>query len=70
MRTVDAHRRTGVATVLLQHLLGEARRRGYHRLSLETGAAEAFAPARRLYAPASCIARPSAITATIPTACS
>jgi putative acetyltransferase len=34
---------------MLAHLLGEARARGYRRVSLETGAAAAFAPAHRLY---------------------
>jgi putative acetyltransferase len=50
MRTAQAHLRKGVATALMQHLLAEAGRRGYQRLSLETGSMEAFAPARRLYA--------------------
>jgi putative acetyltransferase len=50
MRTASAHLRTGVATALLEHLLQEARERGYERLSLETGAQEGFAPARALYA--------------------
>lgn len=50
MRTASAHLRRGVARHLLIHILGEARRRGYARLSLETGSAEAFEPARRLYA--------------------
>ncbi|MEO7329448.1 MAG: GNAT family N-acetyltransferase [Minicystis sp.] len=49
MRTATAHQRQGVAQAILTHLLTEARRRGYHRVSLETGAAEAFAPAHRLY---------------------
>jgi putative acetyltransferase len=49
MRTVDAHQGRGVGAGLLQHLLAEARARGYRRLSLETGSADAFAPARRLY---------------------
>ena len=49
MRTVDAHQGRGVGAQLLQHLLAEARTRGYRRLSLETGSADAFAPARRLY---------------------
>jgi putative acetyltransferase len=35
---------------MLAHILGEARRRGYRRLSLETGSMGAFAPARALYA--------------------
>ena len=50
MRTVAAHLRKGVASKLLQHILDEAKRRSYRRLSLETGAPEAFAPARSLYA--------------------
>jgi putative acetyltransferase len=49
MRTAKAHLRQGVATRLMHHLLDEARRRGYRRLSLETGSAPPFAPARRLY---------------------
>ena len=49
MRTADAHQRRGVGAQLLRHLLAQARARGYRRLSLETGSAEAFAPARRLY---------------------
>ena len=50
MRTVAQHLRRGVATTLLQHILEVARRRGYSRLSLETGSMEAFEPARKLYA--------------------
>jgi putative acetyltransferase len=50
MRTSSLHLRKGVATKLLTHILEEARRRGYTRLSLETGSMEAFEPARRLYA--------------------
>jgi putative acetyltransferase len=50
MRTADAFLRQGVAARLLEHILGEARRRGYRRLSLETGKQDAFAPARALYA--------------------
>ena len=50
MRTSSAHLRKGVASYLLRHILEEAARRGYTRLSLETGSAEAFEPARRLYA--------------------
>jgi putative acetyltransferase len=49
MRTADALLRRGVAAFVLQHLFGEATRRGYRRLSLETGAMEYFEPARRLY---------------------
>lgn len=52
MRTAAAHQRRGVARALLQHLLAEATRRNYQRLSLETGSQPYFAPARRLYASA------------------
>lgn len=49
MRTADAYQGQGVASRLLDHLIAEAMRRGYRRLSLETGSMEYFAPARRLY---------------------
>ncbi len=49
MRTAKAHLRQGIASMLLQHIIAEARRRGYCRLSLETGAMPYFEPARRLY---------------------
>lgn len=49
MRTASAHRRAGVARALLDHIVAEARRRGYERLSLETGSMAAFEPARQLY---------------------
>lgn len=39
----------GVASLLL-HIIDEARRRGYQRLSLETGSMAYFAAARQLYA--------------------
>ena len=50
MRTTQASRRSGVGRAMLAHIVGEARRRGYRRLSLETGSQPAFEPARRLYA--------------------
>ena len=50
MRTASAHRRRGVAATLLDHVVAEARRRGYARLSLETGSPAEFAPARTMYA--------------------
>jgi putative acetyltransferase len=50
MRTASLHLRKGVAATLMRHILDEARRRSYQRLSLETGSMEAFAPAHRLYA--------------------
>jgi len=49
MRTASAHRRRGVARAMLEHIIAEARRRSYARLSLETGSMPAFEPARRLY---------------------
>lgn len=49
MRTSSAHLRKGVAAALLGHIIEEARRRGYARLSLETGSMAGFAPARQLY---------------------
>lgn len=50
MRTTGTARRAGVADALLRHLLGQARTRGYARVSLETGVENYFAPARALYA--------------------
>jgi len=49
MRTVAAHLRNGVGRAMVAHIIAEARRRNYTRLSLETGAQDAFEPARRLY---------------------
>ena len=49
MRTADAHVRTGVAAAILEHIIAEAIRRGYTRLSLETGSGLAFEPALALY---------------------
>jgi putative acetyltransferase len=49
MRTARARKRSGVASLLMEHILAEATRMGFIRLSLETGSAEFFRPARRLY---------------------
>jgi len=49
MRTASRHLRKGVAITLLHYLIAEAARRGYRRLSLETGSMAAFEPARQLY---------------------
>jgi putative acetyltransferase len=49
MRTRPASKRGGVASRLLEHIIAEARRRGYGRLSLETGTSDFFLPARKLY---------------------
>ena len=50
MRTARHHKRKGIAASMVRHILGEAARRGYRRLSLETGSQPHFAPARALYA--------------------
>jgi putative acetyltransferase len=50
MRTSALNLRKGVAKALLRHILEEAKRRGYERLSLETGSTDAFVPAWKLYA--------------------
>jgi putative acetyltransferase len=50
MHTVQRFRGRGIGARLLEHLIAEATRRGYRRLSLETGSMQAFAPARALYA--------------------
>ena len=49
MHIAQAHRGRGFASRFVSHILHEARRRGYRRLSLETGSGEGFAPARALY---------------------
>jgi putative acetyltransferase len=49
MRTPAAMRRRGAARAVLEHIIMEARSRGYRRLNLETGSHEAFTPAQRLY---------------------
>ena len=52
MRTVSAHLRKGVGRAILDHIITEASRRGYRRLSLETGSMAAFRPARQFYSAA------------------
>lgn len=49
MRVASAVRRSGVASLLLDHMVAEARRMGLSRLSLETGSFAFFTPARQLY---------------------
>jgi putative acetyltransferase len=49
MRTAPARQRGGLASMLLEHIITEARRMGFTRLSLETGSYEFFLPARKLY---------------------
>lgn len=50
MHTAKAARRRGVGRAIVDHLLAVAASRGVRRVSLETGAMDAFAPARALYA--------------------
>jgi putative acetyltransferase len=49
MRTSPARTRGGIAPLLLAHLIAEATRMRFARLSLETGTADFFLPARKLY---------------------
>jgi putative acetyltransferase len=49
MRAAPAALGTGVGRAMLDHIVAEARRRGYARLSLETGTAVLHAPAIALY---------------------
>jgi putative acetyltransferase len=49
MRTPAAHRRHGAGRAILAHIIEVARSRSYQRLSLETGAMDAFKPAQNLY---------------------
>ena len=49
MRTPIAHRRKGAGRAILAHIIEVAKQRSYERLSLETGSAEAFKPAQKLY---------------------
>jgi len=50
MHTTESARGQGIGGAMADHLLDVARCRGYRRVSLETGAMDAFAPARSLYA--------------------
>ncbi|MEP2102971.1 MAG: GNAT family N-acetyltransferase [Parasphingorhabdus sp.] len=49
MRTDSRNLRKGVGLSILNHIIEEAKQRGYRRLSLETGSGEEFEPALRLY---------------------
>ena len=49
MRTKAKFLRMGVGQAMLNRIISEANMRGYARLSLETGSAEAFKPALNLY---------------------
>lgn len=50
MRTSHTHRGRGIASQVLEHIIGEAKTRGYRRLSIETGSMDFFKPAHALYA--------------------
>ena len=49
MRTAAACLRKGVGAAMLRHIVEESRRRGYSRLSLETGSGPGFDAAHALY---------------------
>lgn len=49
MRTTARARGRGVATLMLRHILDDARARNLDCVFLETGSEDYFAPARRLY---------------------
>ena len=49
MRSAPARQRSGIASLLLDHIITEASRMGFARLSMETGSTEFFLPARNLY---------------------
>ncbi len=49
MRTAPVALRRGVGRRMLDHVVAEARSRGYRRLSLETGSNSPFAPAWAMY---------------------
>lgn len=50
MRVTYKHQGKGIANIILEHLISEAKVQGVERLSLETGSMDAFARARSLYA--------------------
>ncbi|WP_431279900.1 GNAT family N-acetyltransferase [Leifsonia poae] len=50
MRTAPTHRGKGIASLMLTHLLQDARSRDIARISLDTGSMDFFRPARALYA--------------------
>lgn len=49
MRAAPAYRGKGAGKAILEHIIAEAKERGYTRLSLETGKTPPFKPAARLY---------------------
>ncbi|MEM9181096.1 MAG: GNAT family N-acetyltransferase, partial [Pseudomonadota bacterium] len=49
MHMLSRRRGAGLGRKMLDHILAEARARGYTRLSLETGSMDGFKPSRTLY---------------------
>lgn len=49
IHTTAAARGQGIGARMIGHLIGEARRQGFRRVSLETGTMPEFEPARRMY---------------------
>lgn len=49
MRVADPFLGQGIGRAILDHIMGQARAMGLQGLWLETGSAEAFLPARKLY---------------------
>lgn len=49
IHTAAAARSQGIGARMINHLVSEARRQGFRRVSLETGTMPEFEPARRMY---------------------
>ena len=49
IRVADKHRKKGMGEKIISHLITEAKKIGIKKLSVETGAGEFFAPARKLF---------------------
>ena len=65
MHTAEAARKRGVGKTMLRFLLDTAARRGFRRVSIETGTMDGFAPARALYATAGFVECPPFGTYTV-----
>lgn len=49
LKTSPSHLKKGVAVKIVDHIINEAKKRGYTRVSLETGPPKFFGPAINLY---------------------
>ena len=49
IRVADKYRRSGAGEKIIFHLINQAKQIGINKLSIETGAGEFFAPARKLF---------------------